>query len=143
MTGRPPATPPRPPRVSPELAERLAAVRAAMAKLRDNHVGWILDGAIEHFAKQVEETEVDIVRYTQLPEQPIYTAYGRSREGGTPKTREGELPRMRARLAEYTAILDFLDALKSAENLRSIEGFVRGLRDSGFFGRSAPEGGPR
>jgi hypothetical protein len=132
------------PRTTPEMSEKLAAVRDASTKLRENHVIWILDAAIEHFAKQVEETELDILRYEHLPEAAIYTIYGRAREAGTPTRRDQELPRLRGRLAEYTAILDFLDALKNAESLRSVESFAAAFRASGgFFGAEPPRPAPR
>lgn len=128
-------TTPKPPRgpVSTELAGRMGAVREAFAKIRDNHLAWILNAATAHFAKEVEDTEAEIVRYERLPDAPIYTTYGRAREGAAPRTRAEELPRLRARLEEYHAILEFLEALRAAENVRSAEVLAADLRDSGFF----------
>jgi hypothetical protein len=84
-------TTPQPPRgpVSAEFTERMGAVREAFAKIRDNHLAWILNAATAHFAKEVEDTEAEIVRYERLPDAPIYTTYGRAREGGAPRTRAG------------------------------------------------------
>jgi hypothetical protein len=117
-----------------EAQVRLGRVHEAAAKLQDRHVTWILDAAVEYFVERAHETENEILRNQALPAYPVFTRYGkdRGRDGGG-ATREGELPKSRARLGEYYAVLEFLHALKDAEVLRSAEAFARGLVTSGFF----------
>jgi hypothetical protein len=107
------------------MAAKLALVREARTKLEDKHFAWMIDAAYEHFVSSAKKTECDIVRYQGLPDAPIFTPYGKDRGPdlrGT--TRERELPKLRASLNEYYAILEFLQALKDAEVVRSAEAFA-------------------
>jgi hypothetical protein len=123
-------------RTTPEMAAKLAAVRAARANLQDRHVIWILNGAFEHFVSEAEDMEAEIVRYRALPELPIFTRYGKDRgPDGRGATREAEVTDLVARLGQYYAILEFLQALKDAELVRSAEAFAEEL-----FGTRAPAG---
>ena len=115
-------------RETPEMAARLAVVRSARAKLQDRHFLWIIDAAMDHFATSVKSTEAEILRFQGLPDAPIFTRYGKDRgsdQQGT--TRARELPRLHAALGEYYAILEFLQAMKDAESLRSAEQFAAGF----------------
>jgi hypothetical protein len=115
---------------------KLAVVREAKKRLDDRHFKWILDAAMAHFAERVEETETTITRYTQLPELPIFSRYGKDLGPDyAGAKREAEIPKLRASLEEYYAILDFLHAMSDAEVVRSAEVFAAAFRDSGgFFG---------
>jgi hypothetical protein len=134
--------------MSPEMEAKVAAVRAARAKLQDRHVTWILSGAFEHFVSEAKETETEIVRYRTLPDLPIFTPYGKDRgSDGRGATRDGEVADRITRLNEYYAILEFLQALKDAEIVQSAEAFAEELRGSGFGsrpsrGRARGDGAP-
>jgi hypothetical protein len=124
--------------VSPEMEAKLAVVREANSRLEEKHVKWIIDAAIAHFADAVEKLEVTIARYDCLPELPMYSRYGRQRGSySEPANRQAEIPKLRASLNDYYAILTFLDALGDAEIVRNAEVFAQELSDSGFSGRGA------
>ena len=129
MTGRKP---------SPEMAARLEAVRAAKAKLQDRHFIWIIDAALEHYVGEAKRVENEILRYQALPELPLFSKFGRIGPVTAPATRETELPRLHVYLSEYYAVLEFLQALKDAEVIRSAEVFAEDM--GGSFGGRAPRG---
>jgi hypothetical protein len=122
------------PRVSPQMTAKLAAIKEAKDKLDQKHFKWIVDAAIEHFAEDVAETEETIVRYTTLPELPIYSRFGKSRgDDYQGAKREKEVSKLRAHVTECYAILDFLQALSDAEVIHSAEALATAFRDSGGF----------
>ena len=127
-------------RPSPEMAARLDAVRAAKAKLQDKHYGWIIDAALEHYVREAKRVETEIVRYQTLADLPLFSKFGRIGPVAAPATRESELPRLRGYLSEYYAILEFLQALKDAEVIRSAEVFAEDMEGSFGFGGRAPRG---
>jgi hypothetical protein len=122
------------------MAARLEAVRAAKAKLQDKHFVWIIDAALEHYVGEAKKVESEIVRYQTLTGLPLFSKFGRIGTLASPATRESELPRLRGYLSEYYAILEFLQALKDAEVIRSAEVFADDMRGSFGFGGRAPRG---
>jgi len=127
-------------RPSPEMAARLEAVRAAKAKLENKHFIWIIDAALEHYVGEAKKVETEIVRYQTLSDLPLFSKFGRIGPIAAPATRETELPKLRGYLGEYYAILEFLQALKDAEVIRSAEIFADDMRGSFGFGGRAPRG---
>jgi hypothetical protein len=122
------------------MAARLEAVRAAKAKLQDKHFVWIIDAALEHYVGEAKRVESEIVRYQTLTDLPLFSKFGRIGTLASPATRESELPRLRGYLSEYYAILEFLQALKDAEVIRSAEVFADDMRGTFGFGGRAPRG---
>ncbi|MGO8992055.1 MAG: hypothetical protein ACLQVI_01915 [Polyangiaceae bacterium] len=129
------------PRLTPKMTAKLDAIKQAQAKLDERHLKWIVDAAIEHFSDDVAETEATIVRYTALPELPIYSRFGKDRgDDYQGAKREKEIPKLRAHVDECYAILDFLQALSDAEVIRSAEAFAAAFRASGGSFGGAPGG---
>jgi hypothetical protein len=65
-------------RPSPELEARLAAVRAAKARIQDKHLMWIIDAALEHYVSEAKRVETEIVRYQTLADLPLFSSSGAS-----------------------------------------------------------------
>jgi hypothetical protein len=122
------------------MAARLEAVRAAKAKLQDKHFIWIIDAALEHYVGEAKKVETEIVRYQTLTGLPLFSKFGRIGPVTSPATRKSELPRLHGYLSEYYAILEFLQALKDAEVIRSAEVFAEEMGGSFGLGGRAPRG---
>ena len=127
-------------RMTPEMTAKVAAVREAMGNLHERHFLWMIDAAIEHFAASVKRTELEILRFDGLPDAPIFTRYGKDRGADQQAAgRRAEVPKLRASLMEYYAILECLQALKDAASLHSAEVFAASI-DWRSVLRTAPPG---
>ena len=115
-------------------------MRAAKAKLQDKHFIWMIHAALEHYVGEAKKVESEIVRYQTLTDLSAVLEIRADPDVASPATRESELPRLRGYLSEYYAILEFLQALKDAEVIRSAEVFANDMRGSFGFGGRAPRG---
>jgi len=112
---------------SPELQEKMAAVQAAAAKLRDNHLAWIVNAASEHFADSIAEAEREIARHERFIDEPYLGRFASDR-----KTRQERIDDKKESIEQYRAILRFLHACDDMISLASAEKFAQELFRTGF-----------
>jgi hypothetical protein len=110
-----------------ELKEKWDRVRRAAGQLQDHHYHWMVDAALRHFQKRVAEEEHEVVRHERFREEEP--------EGhlSLQRTRDEEIAKLRASIAQHRAIIAFLRAVHEALTIVSAEQFAADLRASGFL----------
>jgi hypothetical protein len=104
-----------------ELEKLQAKVVEASKFMEPHYYKWILDAARDYFMKQIEKSEMLIVRHAHHIEEP-YVHY--LKEGST---RQEEIASAESALVKYRAVLRFTLALHELHSHMYVQDFAAGI----------------